>query len=60
MKKLLVAIILVLVNSEVFAIDQCPNIIRLAGLETITTLKENETFEMKGNTWTLTYSSGDW
>jgi hypothetical protein len=60
MKKLLLAILLAFVNSEAFAIEQCPTIIRLADLKKIAKIQENDSFEMKGETWTLTYSNGSW
>lgn len=65
MKKLLAPIILVFINSEVFgfpfpATEQCPMVIRFADLQKIAAIKENESFEMKGDTWVLTYSTGVW
>ncbi len=60
MKSALLTISLMFVNSQVFAVETCPQVLRLSSLEIIATLEENQTFEMKGDTWTLTYSSGDW
>ena len=69
MKIILAAITAVVVISEAFAAEQCPAGIRLADLKKIAATQkysdsfENQqeygTFEMKGETWTITYLSGN-
>lgn len=60
MKNLFVATAIVFLNSEVFAIERCPEGVRLADLKKIADVKEGDSFQWKGETWTLTHSNGAW